>query len=75
MNGYLVGCLIVLSVLGVAGQATAEACSDTVSSAVCMVNDAVFGPNGVVQFGTQLAFWAVGVVMDTVFGMALGGLL
>lgn len=75
MRTVNVGILVALLCLGMAG--TASACGDPVAEALCMANDTLFGPNGVVPFGTHAVAEVSAIVWDILpmIHIPLGGFL
>lgn len=75
MRTVNIGILAALLCLGMAGSASA--CGDAVAQAVCMANDALFGPNGAVPFGTHAVNEVSAIVWDMLpmIHIPLGGFL
>lgn len=70
----VLGGLLGLFVAG--GASASEPCQDTLSSALCMVNDFVWGPTGVVKYAQTTAGWARDTVQELLplIHIPLGGL-
>ncbi|MGH2670058.1 MAG: hypothetical protein ACRDH5_13260 [bacterium] len=65
--------LAVAGPLSVASMGTDASCGDTVADAICTASDLLFGPAGIVPFGTQAIDWAQRVLVDVIFVIAPWG--